>query len=742
MIFLKTKRKKLFKKTFAVLVLLFLVFFIAFGVYVYSKIDKNLDEALFRHNGKSSVTKIFYYDYLDRENRIGQAKELTEEELFLHRNEWVSVYDMPEHLKNAFIAVEDKRFYEHNGVDWLRSTKAILNYFLKFDKQGYGGSTITQQLIKNVTGENEVSASRKLKEIFRALSIEKRLSKNEILEAYLNVVYMSQNSYGVSSASKLYFNKEVGELSLAESATLASIVQNPLKYDPYKNYENNGDRRKVVLLKMLEQKMISREEYEKAINENVVISEDVQKNKTSGTYSWYTETLINDISEELSKKYDIKKDAAKKLIIKGGFNIYSVIDPYLQKTLEDVYTTYNAYIDNLNGAFPESACVIIDPKTSDLLAIVGGTGKKTENLIYNRATMAKRPVGSVIKPLSVYSPGIEEGIFNYSTVYDDVPMETGKGTYWPKNSPDKYRGLVPLCYALEHSINTVAVKALRDIGIDTAIEYLNRYGISVNDEDKNESSLALGQLTYGESLLKITNAYCPFANGGIISNHKTYLEVTDSQGRIILKNENDSKRVISKESAYIVTMMLKRVVESGTASNLNSKDYISIAAKTGTSSNNEDKWVIGYTPYYVCGVWTGFDTPKNMNYSYNPSVKIFDVVMERAHANLDLTLDFEKPIGVIEAEFCFDSGKTPKIDCQADERGDRTEIGYYLYGTEPSEYCDKHEMVTIETESGRIVKGFTPFWKRRKVSLLNYNRSKFDEVDILDEKYLISNRIN
>ena len=737
---MKKGKKSVLKRTILFTALVAVILITGFCFYVYTHIDRDLDESLFKFNGQSSVTKIYYYDYEDRENRIGEAVELVDEELFLHRSDWVSVYDMPSNLKNAFIAIEDKRFFEHKGVDWLRSAKAIMNYFFKFDKEGYGGSTITQQLIKNVTGENEATPKRKLQEILRALSLEKRLSKNEILESYLNIVYMSQNCYGVSSAANLYFGKKLDDLTLAECATLASIVQNPSKYDPYKNLTNNEKRRNVVLSQMLEQGLISEADYKEAKSENVAIKEDVAENRTSGIYSWYTEALIEDVCRELARRYDIKKEAARKLIIKGGFNIYSVMNPGLQGALEDVYEHYGAYLNHQNGIYPQSSCVIIDPNTSDVLALVGGIGKKTSNLVFNRATSAKRPPGSVLKPLSVYSVGIEEDIFNYSTVYDDTPAEIKNGVYWPKNSPDRYRGLVPLCYAVEHSINTVAVKALRDVGADLSIDYLKKFKISTVNEDKNDASLALGQLTYGESLLNVTNAYTTFANGGTISSPKTFLLVTDSVGREILKNEDSKERVISKESAYIMTMMLKGVVENGTASFLKLKNTIPTAGKTGTSSNNEDKWFVGYTPYYVCGVWTGFDNPASMSYAQNPSCVIFDAVMERAHRGLELDKDFLSPPDIVEEEFCFDSGMLPKQDCLADERENRINIGYYKYGAEPREHCDKHEMVNVDSETGLVVSRYLPFWKRRRVGLINYERPLQEGIYVLDEKYLICNR--
>ena len=708
-----------------------------FGTYIYFSFDREIDIMLFKPSG-TSVSRIYYYDYENRQLRIGKPQELQEEAIFLEKSEWKSLYFMPENLKNAFISVEDKRFYEHSGVDWMRTTKAMLNYFFKFDKSGYGGSTITQQLIKNVTGDNDFTPKRKVEEIFRALNLESKLSKNEILEAYLNVVYMSQNCYGVGAAAELYFNKSVEDLTLVECAALASIVQNPSKYDPYKHPENNKARRKTVLLQMLDQGYISKNEYDEAVSSEVTVNPEIEKNRSSGVYSWYTEALLDQVSADMAKKYGLNQGAARSLILKGGYKIYSVVDKDLQEYAEKIYESYQAYIDNENGTYPQSSCVVIDPYTSDILAIVGGTGKKQGNLLFNRATKAKRPLGSVIKPLSVYAPGLEEGAINYSTVYDDTPLELSDGKLWPKNSPDRYRGLVPISFAVERSINTVAVKVLRDIGADTAINYLDRFGISTVDKDKNDASLALGQLSNGESLLNVTNAYTAFVNGGYISEPKTYLFVEDINGNRILSKEEEKSRVISTQNAYIMTMLLKGVVDKGTASNIQLKNKIAVAGKTGTTSNNEDKWFIGYTPFYTCGVWTGYDTPKPIYYGENPSTLIFDKIMEYAHRSINGYADFERPFGIEEKEFCFDSGQAPTNNCENDLRGDRTELGYFVNGT-VLDSCALHKRIEIDNE-GYITEKYLPFWKKRRVSLLDYERKHQEGIVTLDEEYLISSR--
>ena len=684
----------------------------------------------------SSVTKLYYFDYESREARLGQAKELADEEIFLHKYEWVSIYDMPKYLRDAFVAIEDKRFYKHKGVDFLRTGKAVINYIFGKDKNSFGGSTITQQLVKNLTGENESTAKRKIKEIVRALKLENQISKNEILELYLNVVYLSENCYGVRAGAKRYFNKNINELTLAESAMLASIVKNPQKYNPSINYENNVKRRNVILKEMHNQGMISDVEYNNASNEETKINETSSSNGSS-VFSWFTEALINEVATDLSNKYNISIQSARRKILTGGYNIYTTIDPKIQSNIESVYRNYQAYILPENGKYPNSACVIIDPKTSDILGIVGDIGNKGSNLIFNRATNAKRPPGSVIKPLSVYAPALEENIITYSTVYDDTPVKYDGKEPWPKNSPNKYRGLVPINYAVSHSINTVAVKVLKKLGINASTEFLKKLKINIDEKyDKNESSLALGQLTNGESLLNLTNAYTVFANGGTISKPKTYLYVTDYHGNVILENKDEKERVISPQTAYIMTKMLENVVNNGTGKTAKI-DNLSVAGKTGTSSNNEDRWFIGYTPEYVCGIWTGYDTPKPVNSIKNPSCLLFKGIFERIY-NDSYSSNFISPGLIIEKEYCFDSGTIPSDICDNDIRGIRTQIGYYKTGTEPKNKCSLHKEAIIDYYYGEITNKSSIF--NRKISLVDYERLKNANIKILDEPYLLNNK--
>lgn len=721
--------------------LIFVTLIISFIVYVKIGLSDEIDLSLIR-TGSSSVTKIYTFPKNNGIVDTSKPFEVEEERIFLENSEWCSFYDMPNNLKNAFIAVEDHKFYDHNGVDWPRTLKATVNYIFKLEKSGFGGSTITQQLIKNLTGDDMVTPKRKIEEILRAINLEKKLGKNEILELYLNVVYLSQNAYGIQSASRLYFNKNATDLSLAESACLAAIVKSPVKYDPYKFPENNKARRNLILKIMLDYDMISSEEYQEAIGVELSINPNLESQKSSGVYSWFTEMLIKDVTSDLMKKYNLSEEGALMMINKGGLNIYSTMDLKIQETVDKVYENYIAYLKPQNGKYPESACVVLDPYTSDVLAIAGGVGRKSANRIFNRATDAKRPLGSVIKPLSVYAPSIEENLITYSSVYDDIPIYKN-GDYWPHNANNKYRGLVSVNFALEHSLNTVAVKIIEDLGVDKSFDFCkNNFGIALIDSDKSEAPLALGQLTQGDSLLNVANAYTSFANGGYLGKPRSYFYVTDNYGNVLLSNDFSSKRVIGEDTSAIMNIMLANVVKNGTASSIILKDSFKVAGKTGTSGDNQDKWFIGYTPYYLCGIWVGYDTPSPINSSSSPATSLFDAIMIETHVGLSENADLFDSGNIIKSNFCVDSGKAPSDECYLDPRSNRVQIGYFKNGTEPNEQCLIHKSIYVDIRTGMISDEKTNPFFRRKISLVDYKRDEiYNNLSVLDEEYLLNSNI-
>lgn len=734
------KNRHRFSKLFLSMFLILILFVLAFILYVKFGLDREIDLSLINPGG-TSVTKIYTFP---RENgiiQISSPKEVEEERIFLENSEWCSYYELPNNLKNAFIAIEDHRFYEHNGVNWPRTIQATLSYIANFGRASFGGSTITQQLVKNLTGDNMVTPKRKIEEILRAQDLEKKLSKNEILELYLNVVYLSQNCYGVQSASRIYFGKDAEELSLAECASLASIVKSPTKYDPYKNPDKNKARRKLVLQAMLEENMISLEEYHDALDDSLSINSNIENENSAGIYSWFTEKLITDVKSDLKRQYNLSDEGALMMINKGGLKIYSTMDEMAQKSVDKVFQNYIAYLKPIDGLYPEASCVILDPSTSDILAIAGGVGVKSANRIFNRATDAKRPLGSVIKPLSVYGPAIEYQALTYGTTIDDVPMNNN-GVFWPHNATHKYMGLVSVDYALTHSLNTVAVKALGVLGIDRSYDFCkNKFKLNLIEADKSEAPLALGQLTEGETLLNATNAYASFANGGVISKPRSYLYVTDNDGNILLSNEYDGERIMSEDSASVMNIMLKNVVNYGTAKNISLKNDYEIAGKTGTSGENKDKWFIGYTPYYVCGVWVGYDTPKNMSINFNPATSMFDAIMTSAHSEKEKGEALFNSGNLITKDFCVDSGKMAADSCRLDLRLNRVQKGYYIKGTEPKTECELHKEVYINLQTGLIAdKNLHPIY-RRKISVVDYVRdSSLEGFYAYDEPYLMKSR--
>ena len=425
----KGKAGKIFTYILNTLLTLLLIGFItgiivvcAFAVYVNRNLDPEIDESLL-NVGQSITTKLYYYDYEDREYRVGEPVELEDQRLYgAENNIWVSYTDIPKYLVDAFVSIEDHRFWDHHGVDWYRTAGAVVNFATSYTAQ-YGGSTITQQLIKNLTGEKEATIQRKVQEILRALNLEKKKDKTEILEMYLNIVFLSQNCHGVQSAAYTYFGKDVSDLSLIECAAIAGITNAPTKYDPVINPENNKERRDTILKRMLELGKISQEEFDSAYDKELELNFKGRAVTTSNTSnSWYTDAVIDDVIDALVKKYGFTTKYASDLVWTGGLQIYTLMDPEVQSALEEVYEDENSFPKANNAIQPQSAMVIIDPKTGDVLGMVGARGEKTQNRILNRATSTTRSPGSSIKPLSVYAPALEYGLLTYGSVFDDTPV--------------------------------------------------------------------------------------------------------------------------------------------------------------------------------------------------------------------------------------------------------------------------------------------------------------------------------
>lgn len=765
-----------------------------FAIYVNNYLDLKIDANLITTVNTNSTTRIYYMDYEtmeDRQNRNGTPVEVEDQRLYGTENSiYASYSQFPENLVNAFISIEDHRFRSHNGVDWLTTGKAVFNFI--FGTGSAGGSTITQQLVKNVTGEDEVTVQRKVEEIFRALNLEQEKSKEEILEAYLNIVFLGNGCEGVQSAANKYFDKDVSELSLVECAALASIVKNPSQYEPvyhdHGKYDENGEciregnyeRRWVVLEEMCRYGYITEAEKLAAQSEELDLKffdEDEEDTSASSDgmliYSWYTESLLDALKADLMEEFGISERSASLMILTGGLSIYTPMDPEVQDTLEMVYENDLEYFPSIgSGIQPQSAMVVCDPYTGDVLGLVGGRGEKILNLGTNRASSARRPPGSSIKPLSVYAPALDAGLITYGAVVDDTPVMfnqylISEATEWssayygysayPKNLPEVYMGLTTINSAIERSVNTVAMKVLQMLTVDKSFDFMKNtlhFNSLVESQersngeiltDKGLAALSLGQPNYGVTVLEMTAAYCMFQNHGIYNTPNLYLYVLDSAGEMLLNNEDDPKIVISDESASIMTIMLQNVVKNGTATGVTLRNTVDVAAKTGTTSADFDRYFMGYTPYYVGGVWTGYDMPQSLSaFGQSPSLIIWDKVMTMLHQKyIDAANNggeplktFERAPGVIEVTYCKDSGLLPTDACKLDPRGWRSETGYFTRETAPKEYCDTHVIVNRDSTTNLIASPQCNPADCYQTALIRVeNRSFPIEVAVVDAQY-------
>lgn len=734
----------------------------AFAVYINNNIDPTFDDSLIITSADQS-SQLYYMDYTDRSNRVGTAVEIDNQVLAGEEYSiWANYTELPENLVNAFISIEDERFWSHGGVDWFRTVAAAANQVLHI-KDTFGGSTITQQLVKNATQDDDFTIQRKVQEILRAINVESSYSKEEIITMYLNIISFSQNCTGVQSAAHTYFGKDVSELSLIECAALAAIPKSPYKYDPIRNPEYNTERRRTVLDAMLDQGYITRAEYDEVYYADLVLN-STESTVSTGTTSWYTDAVINDFIADYSETYGVSEAVAELKLYTGGFKIYTVMDPEIQDILEEIYLDDSMFPSGNTGIQPQSSAIIIDPYTGDVLALVGGRGEKTGSRILNRATQSLRPCGSSIKPLSVYAPAIEEGVLTWGTVLDDVPVNFG--TYddvadakpWPGNATGKYNGLTTVYDAVRNSTNTIAVRSLQLLGVDKSFEFLkekchmdsliesyeNEAGISYTD--KAAAPLALGQFSYGVTLRELTAAYQIFPNKGIYNTARTYIKVTDSDGNTVLSTDDPSEIVISEQTADIMTKLMEAVVDSGTAKKITLKSSIDVAGKTGTTTSKYDQWFVGYTPYYLGGVWFGYDL--NQTLSDFPSASaalIWDKIMTKVHEKIFASVaagneklkEFEDATGIIKCTYCKDSGKLMTEACKLDPRGNRAQTGYFTVDTAPTESCDCHVIVNYDKKTGGVASQYCKSENIVQYGLLKIeNRSFPIEVTVTDAQYV------
>ena len=664
--------------------------------------------------------------YLNSENRI-----------------WTDLEDIPKYLQEAAIAIEDKRFEKHHGVDWKGTTRAIV--YTLFGKNVQGGSTITQQLVKNVTGDNEVTVKRKITEIYRALELEKRYEKDEILEAYLNEVFFGQSCYGVVTASRMYFNKDVSDLTLAECASLMGITNNPSMYDPTLSSwtrENNRERQLTILGAMLEQGKISQEEYDEAKAEDIVFSNgftisgkyvgsdgtatdpepeeppaddaespaDEEEPTIKGRYSWFTEAMIGDVADALVEKYGITDkvrdngttytayEQAWDMVHGKGYKIYTTQNPKYQKIAEDVCydlsnIPYTSSYTNSAGEQVEDqlqiALTIVDPTNGYVVAMIGGAGEKQADRVWNWAVNA-RQCGSAIKPLSTYAPALDDGTINGASVIDDYPMLLN-GDVWPRNDNWRYQGLMPLHLALRQSLNTCAVRINLAYGVTNSYDFLvNKLGFEnlTYTDSQQVGNMALGGFEKGVTTEEMAAGFATFVNEGVYTKPRTFVRVEDANGNVILENEAQSTVAMKNTTAALMNSLLQEASLQGTGYQAQFPG-MHIAGKTGSTNSNKDRYFAGYTPYYSCAVWAGYEHNQRIVASGNPCAVIFQKVMKAIHEDLP-DKDFFSCAGLTSVAVCADSGMLASENCALDVRGSRVYTALVAADNAPTSVCTMH----------------------------------------------------
>lgn len=604
---------------------------------------------------------------------------------------WVDLEEMSPYMRGAVIATEDKRFEKHHGVDWIRT----IGVMVKPSNSGQGGSTITQQLIKNLTDDNAVTYVRKFNEILRALNLERNFSKDQILEAYLNTIYLNNGCYGVKTAAERYYGKDVSNLNAAECAALTAITKAPTYYDPLQNPENNRVRQEWILGEMnsKELKFLTDDEYKEAMDYKMVftnskdykgsqLKDNNSKKDRDDITNYYVDYVITTVQEDLQKMGYTKKKAHD-MVYGGGLKIYSAIDFDVQESLEDVYENYKRMPDET----VQGAICIMDYE-GRVMGIIGGTGKNKGAMLLNRATQSTRPPGSSIKPIAVYGPALQKSLEDddvniyWSTIIKDAPLMVVEGEPWPHNQGGGYSNKnMTLQQGLADSKNTISARTLDKIGVDYAYDMLTEnFHLSTTDSvrDVDYGPLAIGSLTYGATVLDMTAAYVAFGNGGYYYEPYCYFKVEDSKGNVIIekKPEQTKQEALSENTAGVMNKLLQTVMTQGTGTSYKLSG-IECFGKTGTTNDDKDRWFVGGTPNYVAAVWYGYDTPKEVHYSLsgNPSGTIWKTVFSEIYEkmdkkNVDYKTKFSVPDGVIQRSFCPICGKLSSGDA----------VGYQSYG--------------------------------------------------------------
>lgn len=627
----------------------------AFAVYVFNFVDDTVYEDLDELK-LDFTTTLYVYD--DKQGDFVEHQRLHGEENRI----WVGFDEIPENLKNAFIAVEDKRFRDHSGVDWKRTVSAFANMFVHLYSSNQGGSTITQQLVKNLTNDRDQTAMRKIREIMRARYLESEYEKDTILECYLNTICLAGGMYGVEVASNYYFGKPTSELTLVECASLASLAKEPEKYRPDRNPNDNRTRRNTVLYLMHEQGYISDAEYEEAKNAELTVTADASAVKSPEVNSYYVDAVIEEVIDRLVEEYNFDESYAAKNFYNGGYKIYCTVNPEVQGALEKEYAKTDKYFTSKSpkdGKTVQSAMTIMDYE-GHIVGIVGGGGEKTGNREYNRATMSYRQPGSTMKPLAAYSQALQKNLIYYSKIVDDSPLAKyyPNGEAGPRNWYGYYGGNVTVAKALERSINTIPCKLVKEIGVESTYYYLNtNLGIELNPEqDMNLSSMGLGGTYTGITTTQSAAAFAVFGNLGNYYEPTTFTLMTDQHNNVILK-QSEGIQAIDENTACIMNHLLQNVVygSEGTGNAASSfSATMRCYAKTGTSSEANDCWFVGGTPYYVASCWFGYDESAAV-YPSSLAKQMWTNVMKNLHKELEPKA-FEESEFVTRRYYCLHTG--------------------------------------------------------------------------------------
>ena len=717
----QTNKKKTIKKVLIIVLLIILILAgIAFGIMCGIIKEAKLTAKDFAIKNENSIV-------LDKDgNKIAELSGT-------ENRKYVSISEMAPYLPEAYIAIEDERFRDHMGIDVKRTFAATVKY--AFSKIGigsssYGGSTITQQLVKNLTADKDdtgvAGMIRKVKEMSKAYQVERLISKDQILELYLNIIFLGDKAYGVEVASKYYFNKSCKDLDLAECAFLAGINHSPNAYKPFDTdnaemQEKIKNRTKTVLMKMKELGAItSDEEYNAAVEEvnNGLAFNKGETTTNAANYSYHTAAAINQVKNDLMEKNNWNAEFADLQLRSKGYVIYSTEDAAIQTTMEEEFKKTDKYQrtrknDNGETIKSQAAMVVIDHKTGQVVGTVGGLGTDVNAAGFNRATQAYRQPGSTIKPIAVIAPGLENKVITSGTVYADVKTNFGteSNPYEPKNDSGKFEGSMTMREAIARSQNIPNVKAMSEIGPLNSINFLREIGVSklvTASENKKHNDeavqLALGGITNGISPLEMAEAYAMIANDGEYIEPTFYTKVEDRSGNVVLEPEQERKQVMTEQNAYILQSILTApVTESYGTATYCAISGMDVAAKTGTTNDSKDRWLCGFTPYYTAATWYGYDENKEINFSgRNPAGQIWDAIMTSINKDLE-SARFEEPSGIVTKRICRDTGLLASSKCSD------TYNEIFVSGTEPTETCDGgRTTVTLCSESGNIATEYCP----------------------------------